>query len=123
MTTASRPTPRMLAGRPRPPAPTDARPFRQRYEMAIRYSSLDRHCRLVALTIATWASWETGEIATYDRPGTDRIATACGLSDRLTRICINELVTRGYLIRIPAATTAQASHIALAIEPGVRTRE
>lgn len=125
MTTTSRPTPLMLAGRPRvtTPAPvvTDNRPFRQRYERAIRYSGLGFNCRLVALTVATWADWETGQIPEWDRPGIERIATASGLDERRTRSSVKALVDAGYLRRIPAASTDQPSHIELTIPPGART--
>lgn len=101
---------------PRLPAGT---PFLHRYEMAIRYSGLIPSVRLVALTIALHADWDTGVIA-GDRPiGYGRIGSATGFTDYKVRELLHALGNAGFIRRLPAPVTHETSRIELIIPAGL----
>jgi hypothetical protein len=101
---------------PRLPAGT---PFLRRYEMAIRYSGLIPSVRLVALTIALHADWDTGVIA-GDRPiGYGRIGSATGFTDYKVRELLHALGNAGFIRRLPAPVTHETSRIELLIPAGL----
>jgi hypothetical protein len=112
---ASIPTPKALAARPRQPltarpatavtqAPApmslpESAPFRMRYELGIRHSNLPKNARLLALVLATWADWETGHIPEGRQPGIPLMARATGLVEGSVREALYALKDRGWVRR------------------------
>jgi hypothetical protein len=96
-------------------------PFRQQWETAIRYSSLQPNARLVALTVATYADWHTGLIPDDQMPGVPRLRKASGLrEEEVVRNSLNWLVRLGWIERRDDATYPK--RIRLLMPAGARVR-
>jgi hypothetical protein len=111
---APRPAPQRVA--------TPGLPFRQQWEVGIRYSSLHSTARLVALTLASMADWHTGLIPVDQMPGVPRLRKACGLrEEEAVRNALNWLVRTGWIERGSDVPT-YPKPIRLLLPEGARTR-
>jgi hypothetical protein len=134
------PTPADLASRhPRPltarpvgapvsarlaPAQAVAAPFRARFEAGIRRSTLHRNARLLALTLASYADWETGVIPDLDHPSLNRLSYATALSASNIRVSLHCLVDNGWIVRTPVPDDEVPSRVQLLIPSShARARE
>lgn len=106
---------------PRPSLPDDA-PFRMRYELGIRHSNLPKNARLLALTLATWAAWDTGLIPDNRHPGIPVMARATGLAEGAVREAMFALKDSGWVHRERnPAGPHKPSAITLTIPPPAAT--
>ncbi|WP_202236583.1 hypothetical protein [Actinacidiphila reveromycinica] len=74
-------------------------PFRRRYEHAVRLSRLEPRARLVALTVAAHADYQTGAIPASASVGVDALSRACGLTAMATRVHLHALCADGWMQR------------------------
>jgi hypothetical protein len=74
-------------------------PFRQRWEAGIRYSSLHCNARLIALTLASLADWQTGQIPEDQMPGVPRLCKASALQEQAVRNSLKWLARLGWIER------------------------
>ncbi|MEW2635974.1 hypothetical protein AB0903_31130 [Streptomyces sp. NPDC048389] len=121
MTTApSRPTPLTVANRAADKAlaervvelPPDE-PFRLLWERGIRRSSLTPHHRLVALTLATHATYDTGAIPGSRQPLLDGLVAETRLSRGQVAVALTALLERGWIRR----GSARAKYLAYEVCP------
>lgn len=125
MTTPRIPTPADLAARVRPPSvrrkgePAPSRPFRERFEWAVTHSNLTSMARHVALTVATYADYQTGVIPP-GRPGVPTLATAAGMGHIPVRRYLHELEERGFVQRVGEPGGGHAVAVTLLIPPDPR---
>ncbi|WP_333771918.1 hypothetical protein, partial [Streptomyces sp. IBSBF 2435] len=113
------------AFRPVPPQPavTPAGPFRRSWEIAMRYSALHRNARLVGLTIATFADYQTGLIAPLDHPSVVRLSKATALELTNVRTSLHRLKGGGWIERTDVDDDTYPSRITLLIPEHARLRE
>ena len=119
MTTApSRPTPLTVANRAADKAlaervvelPADE-PFRLLWERGIRRSSLIAHHRLVALTLATHATYDTGSIPESRQPLLDGLVAETRLSRGQVAVALTALLERGWIRRASARDRYRAYEV------------
>lgn len=114
----SAPTPLDLARRAHAPIAQGA--FREVFQRGIRTSRMTPQTRLVALTLATYAS-AGGDIPAEDQPGLHGLAAATGLSAGRVVVQLQILEQRGWLGRSGGARYESAV-IRLAVPPHVVPR-
>jgi hypothetical protein len=95
------------AARRTPAVPPTTAPYRARYEHAVRLSGLDPRERLVALTVASWADYETGLIPVNAAVGVDALARSTGLTVMAVRFNLHALAQKGWLQRTERAGGAR----------------
>jgi hypothetical protein len=118
MTTApSRPTPLTLANRAADRALAERvielpdEPFRLLWERGIRRSSLIAHHRLVALTLATHATYDTGSIPGSRQPLLDGLVAETRLSRGQVAVALTALLERGWIRRNSARDKYRAYEV------------
>jgi hypothetical protein len=118
MTTApARPTPLLLANRAADQALAERtvelpdEPFRLIWERGIRRSSLIPHHRLVALTLATHAAYDTGKIPSSRQPLLDGLVAETRLSRGQVAVALTALLERGWIRRNSARDKYRAYEV------------
>lgn len=99
--------------------PGPDQPFRERWEWAVRNSLLHHRTRHVALTVATWADYQTGVIAGH-APGVPRLSAATGMGHITVRKGMHELREAGFLRR--TATDSSGTEVDIVLTLPARPR-
>ena len=84
---------------PAPHDPTADEPFLQLYERGITGSKLHRNTKLVALTLAAHAAWETGDIPPGAQPHLAGLVEETRLLEAQVVLALTTLAQRGWLSR------------------------